>query len=63
MKYEYNNQPICPHCDHEERDAWEIDFTSMEGEAEIECGNCGEPYFVHRHVSITYSTIKATEVA
>jgi DNA-directed RNA polymerase subunit RPC12/RpoP len=57
-----NPQPVCPHCGAPERDAWEIDFgAGMEGETEIECGNCSEEYVAAREVSVTYSTRKVSK--
>ena len=56
MNTEFTNQPICPYCGHAERDAWEIDFNGMDGDAEHTCGHCGEDYFLSRHVDIYYSS-------
>ncbi len=53
---QHTEQPICPHCGHVERDAWEIDFGGYEGDTETACGSCGRDYFVSRHCSVTYST-------
>lgn len=48
--------PVCPHCGHEESDAWEINFGGVEGDTEHSCGNCGEDYFVSRQVTYRYTT-------
>jgi len=54
---QWQNEPVCPHCSHIRRDAWEIDFGSFpEGETTITCGNCDNEYVVSRHVEITYCT-------
>jgi hypothetical protein len=54
-----NLNPVCPHCGHEERDAWEIDFGSgLEGEAEISCGRCEKDYIAERVVDVSYTTRK-----
>lgn len=56
-------QPVCPHCGHVERDAWEWNFgPGMEGEADVDCASCGEPFVCEREVTIYYST-KAALVA
>lgn len=50
-------QPVCPHCGHVERDAWEWNFgPGMEGEADVDCASCGEPFVCEREVTIYYST-------
>jgi transcription elongation factor Elf1 len=57
VKYELEAAPICPHCGHEETDAWEIDFgPGLEGDATASCDSCGEDYFVTREVTVYYST-------
>lgn len=57
-----NESPICPHCGHKQRDAWEIDFgPGMEGETEITCGSCERDYIVSREVTVYYSTRKLLE--
>lgn len=61
LDLKFNTEPVCPHCGHHQRDAWEINFgDSMEGSAEIECGACDEPFFVEREVTVTYTTAKIT---
>jgi hypothetical protein len=49
--------PVCPHCGHVERDAWEIGFGTSE-DTTTSCGSCGEDYFVGKYVSISYRTSK-----
>lgn len=54
---ERTTHPVCPHCGHEERDAFEIDFgPGLEGEATIACGNCEREYQAERIVDVTYTT-------
>lgn len=54
---EHTTHPVCPHCGHEELDAWEIDFGSgIEGEATITCGNCEREYIAERIVDVSYTT-------
>jgi hypothetical protein len=56
---QFTEQPVCPHCGHAERDAWEIDFgPGCEGETETYCGACGEEYAVSKTISVRYSTEK-----
>lgn len=56
---DYTNQPVCPHCGCEARNAWEINFgPGCEGDTEITCGSCEEEYFASRQCSVTYSTSK-----
>ena len=52
---DYTTEPICPHCGHQMRDAWE----DVDGEGEwqtVECGRCEKDYRVIRHVAVTFST-------
>lgn len=57
-----NKAPLCPYCGYEARDAWEIDFgPTTEGEAEIDCTECGESYLCHRVVDVSYTTKKPKE--
>ena len=56
---EHRDNPVCPHCGHEEGDAWEIDFgAGIEGDAVISCGECGQDYSATRNCTVTYSTCK-----
>ena len=49
--------PVCPHCGHVERDAWEIEFgPGLDGDAVTSCGSCGKYYFVTRDCTVRYST-------
>ena len=53
--------PVCPHCGHVERDAWEIDFgPGAEGDAVHTCGGCDEEYSIYRTVDVYYNTEKPT---
>ena len=52
--------PVCPHCGHVERDAWEWNFgAGLEGEHTGECNSCGETFKTEREVSVYYTTTKA----
>lgn len=54
----YGETPICPFCEHENRDGWEIDLGGIEGDGEVTCGSCGEEYFISRTVSVRYLSQK-----
>jgi predicted RNA-binding Zn-ribbon protein involved in translation (DUF1610 family) len=56
---DYQSNATCPYCGHVDADSWEIDFGDfMDGEAEVDCPECGEPYIVTRNVTVDYSTRK-----
>lgn len=55
----YNPAPVCPHCGHVMKDAWELG--EPERTREVDCGACDEPYLVSGHVSVTWSTCKMKE--
>lgn len=52
---DHRERPICPHCGHHDRDAWEIDFSRNETKT-VACNSCGKDYRVTQHLSVTYST-------
>jgi predicted RNA-binding Zn-ribbon protein involved in translation (DUF1610 family) len=57
VKHELTSFPICPHCGHEDLDAWEMDFgPDMDGDIVTSCPSCGEDYFVQRKVTVYYSS-------
>ena len=47
-----NRNCVCPYCDHQESDSWEL----TEDGGTIECGACSRPYTYERVVTIEYST-------
>ncbi len=51
------DRPICPHCEHEHEDAWELN-DGEEGDWEQDCHSCGETFTCSRVVHITFSTTK-----
>lgn len=58
----YTREPVCPYCGHVGRGAFEIDFgADLNGDAEIQCGSCGEDYHCEREVTVIYSTRKTEE--
>ena len=54
----YTPWPVCPHCGHENRDAWEWSLSDGygEGDGQHDCDACDAPMFVSRQYSITYCT-------
>lgn len=56
---DYMDEPVCPHCGHRQRDAWEINLgPGIEGDGEMECGECWKEFLISRHCSVSYSTSK-----
>lgn len=60
MKYRLNYNPICPYCDYENREPFELEFGSCECTM-AECGRCEKDYEVCRDISIRYCTYKTKE--
>jgi len=54
------DSPVCPHCGHEHRDAYEWDFGPLlEGRITgRECDSCGEVFDCARVVTVEYTTKK-----
>jgi hypothetical protein len=52
------NNAICPYCDYEESDSWEIRLGDGygEGDGTHDCAGCGKEYRVSRLVHVTYNT-------
>jgi len=48
--------PICPHCGHVHKDAWEWQPNELEFDSDHECDACDKTFMVIRHASITYTT-------
>lgn len=56
---DHTHNAICPHCGYEHRDSWEFNFgPGLEGDGDVDCHSCSEPFMCSRHVAITYSTSK-----
>lgn len=53
MNHEYTDEAVCPHCDGEQSDSWEID---LDEEGVVICGHCDRDFYLIRHVSISYSS-------
>ena len=59
FKTSYQDDPICPHCGHKQRDAWDIDFgPCAEGDTTVTCGSCNEEFQCYRIVNVYYTTHK-----
>lgn len=56
----HTTYPLCPHCGHWMRDAWELDMDDEQTE-QVWCEGCDETYIVRCHVSVTYTTEKFEE--
>jgi hypothetical protein len=52
-----NRDPICPHCGHVFRDAWDLDLDD-EQSTDTECGECERTFRIICHVKVTYTTKK-----
>ena len=52
------NSPVCPHCGHHHKDAWEWNFgPGLEGEIDTrDCDNCEGMFSCYREVSVYYTT-------
>lgn len=59
VKYLLNDEALCPYCDHEESDSWEIDPNTSDEWVQVECGNCSKTYLMKRLVTVQYTTEKA----
>lgn len=53
LKYSYNSEIICPHCDYTYYDSWEL-----EDDGEMNCESCGKEFYVEKDITVTYSTSK-----
>jgi ribosomal protein S27AE len=54
---EHRDTAICPHCGHPHRDMWDVNFgPGIEGDREMDCGECGKTFFVSKYATITYTT-------
>jgi len=56
MDTEHTRDPLCPHCGHAARDAWEWCDAGDNECGEHECGRCEKTYQWARTVTITWST-------
>lgn len=53
----YTSNIVCPHCGHEDRDSWEVDFgPSLDGDTTVYCGRCEEEFNVSRNVEVSYTS-------
>lgn len=51
IDHEWTSFPVCPHCGHEHRDAWE-----WGDDDHHECGVCERPFRAVRHVTVDWVT-------
>ncbi len=54
LKYLRNNNAICPHCDYENHDSWELD----EDDVEVQCESCNEMFHIQIETERKYTTSK-----
>lgn len=54
---DYTDEPVCPHCG-EEFQVCEDWGWNARNEVETSCEECGMPYTVTAHYSVSYSTEK-----
>src|SRR5690606_6162496 len=59
VKYLLNDNMICPYCDYEDNDSWEVESNSSDEWFQVECGNCSNTYLFERVIDVNYSTKKA----
>lgn len=58
--FKWTEQPICPYCEHVERDAWEIEFPPGIECVVTCCNSCGKDFTVCERVTVNYSTYELT---
>ncbi len=58
IEHDHTRDPVCPHCGHAVRDAWEIPFGGEpEGVEEgHECGRCEGVFDIQREITVRYTT-------
>ena len=52
---DWTEEPECPYCEHEMRDAWELGLVDGDKRVVV-CGNCDRQYRVTTRVYVEYST-------
>ena len=52
---DWTEEPECPYCEHEMRDAWELGLGDGDTRLVV-CGNCDRQYRVTARVDVEYST-------
>lgn len=55
LKYKYNDNAVCPYCDAEQSDSWEINCDDGET-VQTECDTCEKTILFTLHVTVQYST-------
>lgn len=63
LLYIANRLPVCPHCD-EEIDVGDNDLYRIyeEGEHQVDCPQCDQPFMVSTRISHSFSTDKQPEL-
>lgn len=59
VKYLLNDEALCPYCDSEQSDSWEIEPNKSDEWFQVECDNCSKIFLFERVVSVEYSTERA----
>lgn len=60
IDHSFTDNIVCPYCGHIDIDSWDID-PGAEDLGLLECDECGESFYAERHISIDYTTRKATK--
>lgn len=56
-KYVRNDDIVCPYCDHEFKDSWDISLDFEDGDkTEEECPDCDKTVVITVHRDVTYTT-------
>lgn len=58
IDHDWTDEPVCPHCGAEQRDAWEW---GQDDDGETDCGACGREFSYTRHISVNWTTRKDIE--
>lgn len=61
IDHEYTDEIVCPHCGYVHSDSWEWADGEEGVFAGYECHSCDAPFSFSRHVTIAYSTEKASQ--
>lgn len=62
IDHQYTREPVCPHCGHVKRNAWELGLGDFD-QYQTECGECDKPYMITAHIRRTYTTAPQGESA
>lgn len=59
VRYLLNDEAVCPYCNYEGSDSWEIESDKTDEWVQVECGNCLKIFLMERVVSTKYTTERA----